>query len=387
LQRGHEDTEIKEGILYTHLENYKPPTYMSRSIRYGLASAIQDGSIDGIKLANGAITDAKVSASAAIQKTKLSGLAFGGSGSDGVLNVTTGTTNIDLGGALVKTLNYTSINVSVGATLGFINPHASGTVIQLKSQGAVTIAGTVLAKGMGAAGGAAGGVSGAGGVGTGISTTHAIYSSSVLGGAGGGIPGGAGGAAGAALTPTGAYSVSSYIISTKGGIFLVPGAGGAGGAGSNSVAGGAGGNGGAALYIECNGAWNFTGSIDISGANGSAGTASGSVGGSGGGGGAPGTMLALYVTLTASSGTVVNTGGTGGAAGTGPGGGTPGGSGGGAGGFLGAGAAGTAVSTGTNSGTGGGSGGCGAVGGSAGGTGATTSATTYLIMQNAGLYV
>lgn len=50
---------------------------MGREIRYGLASAIQDGSITGAKLADGSITNAKVSASAAIDSTKLNADTLG----------------------------------------------------------------------------------------------------------------------------------------------------------------------------------------------------------------------------------------------------------------------------------------------------------------------
>lgn len=46
---------------------------MGREIRYGLASAIQDGSIDAAKLVPGSITNTQISASAAIASSKLTG--------------------------------------------------------------------------------------------------------------------------------------------------------------------------------------------------------------------------------------------------------------------------------------------------------------------------
>ena len=81
---------------------------------------------------------------------------FGGDGSDGALSVTAGTTTIDCANAAIVVKQYTSISISAGATLAFSNPHAGGTIVILKSQGNVTIAGTINASSMGAAGGAGG---------------------------------------------------------------------------------------------------------------------------------------------------------------------------------------------------------------------------------------
>jgi hypothetical protein len=159
--------------------------------------------------------------SSAIVPTK-----FGGTGADGALTISSGTTNIDLAGSQVFVRNYTSVSITGTAAVTFTNPHANGTIIILKSQGNITItssaAAAIDATGMGAAGGSAG--------------------------------------------PAGA---------------------------------GSGARGGAGLYIECAGAWNFTGTIKN---NGVTATASAVQSGQNGGGGA-GSTLILYNTLTANSGT------------------------------------------------------------------------------------
>jgi hypothetical protein len=64
---------------------------------------------------------------------------FGGTGADGALTITSGTTNIDLLGAQIVTKNYTSISITGTGALTFTNPNASGTIIIFKSQGNVTL--------------------------------------------------------------------------------------------------------------------------------------------------------------------------------------------------------------------------------------------------------
>lgn len=247
--------------------------------------------------------------------------SFGGDGSDGVLNVTSGTTTIDLGNASIFTKNYTSINVSAGATLTFSNPNVSGTVIQLKSQGAVTIAGTIDARGMGATGGEE--VAGNSTNPNGILGTETQYGTN-------GVKGGAVGTGGTAGTLLPFYAYNNFTITSKF-VHLIPGAGGGGGShgctdGTNcagtSLAGGAGGNGGGAVYIECAGALSFTGTINTSGLNGSNGTSASSIAftgsgsGAGGGGGAAGMQVIIYNTLTTNSGTMTAQGGSGGSGGS-----------------------------------------------------------------------
>jgi len=260
---------------------------------------------------------------------------FGGDGSDGALTITSGATNINLGGAAIVKKNYTSISITGTGQLTFSNPHANGTIIILKCQGNVTITSSaspaIDASGMGGAAGtgAAAGAAAAGTAGTdGVAFVGVTHKG--LGGAG---SGGTAGADGAVMTPV--YPTTFYYKS----IGASCGAGGGGGGnGGNSgagtlAAGGDGGRGGAALIIECAGALNFTSipGISVAGKDGAAGGTATSTraNANGGGGGAAGCCLILYGTLTANSGTIVSTGGAVGAVGTGGSGGVNGGPGGG----------------------------------------------------------
>jgi hypothetical protein len=251
-------------------------------------------------------------------------IKFGGTGADGALAITTGTTTIDLGGEAVVTKNYTSISITGDGKLAFSNPHANGTIIILKSQGDVTLTSSAApmidASNAGAAAGTAG---------------QAIWSATNQGvnGVNGGGSVGTGGAGGDVLVPT--YSLNhiqykhlNWSIGAGGGGGGTPsannGAGGGGGggnitaglAGSNGISagglgngsGGAGGRGGAFLVIECGGAWNFTTANGIS-VNGSQGGAGTGTGGGGGGGGGAGVFIGLYNTLTANTGTITKAGG------------------------------------------------------------------------------
>lgn len=248
---------------------------------------------------------------------------FGGDGSDGALSVTSGTTTIDLGSSEFVVKNYTSISITGTGALAFSNPHANGSTIVLRSQGAVTITSSATRaidlRNLGAAGGA-GGTGGGGADGSNGNDSNNIIDTSVHGG-GGGTTGGGGG--GAQIIQGGLlYSNSSNRVTISRTIFIVPGAGGGGGEAGQNDGGGTGGDGGAggrgagAMYIECAGSYNVTGTIDLSGTAGSSGTSTNADGGSGGGG-AGGMFLALYNTLTADSGTYTVTGGAGGALGAG----------------------------------------------------------------------
>lgn len=283
-----------------------------------------------------------------------------GSGADGELNVTSGTTNIDLGSAAIVVKNYTSINVSAGATLGATNPAAGGTILILLSQGNVTIAGTVNLSSMGAAGGVGATVTitsaGNGGTSSSVNGTNCTNNLGQLryGGGGGAFAGpnagifvNAGGGGGAASLPTAGTAGSSAgtggVIGAAGvagvaitaalsvlagnlGLTICPGAGGGaggcgvykdgGGTGTYTGTAGSGGRGGGGLFIACGGTWTFTGTINLAGAAGTNG--SGSTGGGtgknaysagGGGGGAAGTGVAIAVAISTNSGTITVTAG------------------------------------------------------------------------------
>jgi hypothetical protein len=300
-------------------------------------------------------------------------LKFGGTGADGALAISSGTTTLDLGGAQVFTKNYTSISITGTGKLAFSNPHANGTIIKLLSQGDVTLTSSqapmIDASGMGAQDKADG--------------TLIMDTSSHIGGDGStgttanpGV-GGAAGTAGASITVNESLYTTTSLQLERRNIMVACGSGGADGAagaagfGGAGGVGGAGGRGGGVLIIECAGAWNFTtaSGISVAGAAGSNGTAAGAGtnggGGGGGSGGRGGFFIALYNTLTASSGTVTVSGG---AAGTGGAGGTggvanTGGGGGGAGCAGGVSSAGNAGAAGSNGNAGTGTGGAGGNGG------------------------
>jgi len=235
---------------------------------------------------------------------------FGGTGADGALTITSGTTTIDVGGAAVFVKNYTSISITGTGALAFTNPHANGTFIILKSQGAITLTSSATpnidVSSMGAAAGAGhtgtGPYSGANGN---NGNSYYIYNTNAGGGGTGSSTGGPGGAL-PTLTPVG---LSNSSIAKYGGNLWLGAGGGAGGQANNSSGtSGGGGIGGGGLLIECGGAWNFTSTIWSKGA---AGTNASTHGGGGGGGGG-GFVKVLYASLTANSGTITTTGGTGG---------------------------------------------------------------------------
>lgn len=248
-------------------------------------------------------------------------LKFGGTGADGALAITSGATDIDLGGAAIVVKNYTSISITGTGSLTFSNPHASGTVIVLKSQGAVTLTSStapmIVASGLGASGGAGGSTAAAttvhGSTGT-ASTVNNITTNAGVGSAT--MAGGA--IATSAFTPI----MDSYLVKQKySKLFLGPGGGGGAAkntdSGTTNTVGGTGGRGGGCLVIECGGALNFTTSagISVAGANGTAGVMGSGVndgGAGGGGGGGGGLCLVLYNSVTANTGTITVTGGTGG---------------------------------------------------------------------------
>lgn len=328
-----------------------------------------------------------------VQKSNLgfaTSVYFGGTGADGALSVASGTTTLDAGSAKVLTKNYTSINIAGGAVLTISNPNSAGTLLFLKSQGNVTIAGTIELTSMGAAAGTNG---------------FGYFESNVH-------KGGDGGSGNASSTP-GSAGTAGVIYDSKA-FFVTPDAtrlarkmiplatgsgGGGGGSGQNALqAVGAGGRGGGALLIECAGALDFSGTINVKGGAGS--SAGDEVspnrgGNGGGGGGASGMALILYNTLTANTGTIYANGGAGGDGGNGWGSNgavTGGGGGGGAGCYTAAGGAGGqgdgsngSNAAGAGAGGGGGGGGTAAaqpVGGGSGGSAGASDSSLYLIAQN-----
>jgi len=257
---------------------------------------------------------------------------IGGTGADGALTISSGTTTIDLENAPLVTKNYTSISITGTGGLAFSNPYSGGTVIILKSQGDVTITSTATRaidyRSLGATAGSGGaGATPTGEDGGNGTNSFAIFDASAHYGGGGDFENSnAGGAVGAQITIAQMFYARTTEYVRYLGRSIIPGAGGGGGEGGggtsdNGGAGGGGGRGAGASLIEVAGAYNVTGTIDLSGATGTAGT-NGSItgGGGGGGGGAGGMYLAVYNTLTADSGTYTVTGGSGGAGGTGTGG-------------------------------------------------------------------
>lgn len=244
--------------------------------------------------------------------------AFGGNGSNGALNISSGTTTIDCANAAVVVLNYTTVSITGTGKLAFSNPHANGTTVIIKVQGNVTLTSSqapmIDMSGMGAAGGNGGAYDGSG-LTPGSDGKVPFLPLKTTGGGNSGATSGQGGLAGS--TP--AFDLDSLTLIKWAKWFYewtFCGAGGGGGSGSNNPSfpgtGGAGGRGGGNLIIECGGAWNFTtaSGISVKGANGSNGSGTADAGGGAGGNG--GCFRAFYRTLTANTGTITITGGTGG---------------------------------------------------------------------------
>jgi hypothetical protein len=313
---------------------------------------------------------------------------FGGTGADGALAISSGTTTIDLASAAYVEKNYTSISITGTGKLAFTNPHANGTLVQLRSQGAVTLTATapcIDMTGIGASAGTGGATTGTG---TGGTNGQFQLDSTGRGGGAGTYNSGSTVTGGGALTSLPFYVIDEPSHARR--FFpLFTGAGGGGGGGGALVTGANGGRGGGALLIECAGAWNFTTAlgIDVSGLLGSNGPAAGvNSGGGGGGGGSGGSCLVLYGTLTANSGTIKKAGGNGGNGSTSTAGINQAQGGSGAGSFAGAGGtggAGGAASTsgGTGSGSTGGTGGTGTAGSNAGGGGGGAEGYSYVALN------
>jgi len=263
---------------------------------------------------------------------------FGGDGSDGAL---TASNEIDLGNVAIFVKNYSSINIGVGETVKFINPHANGTIVIFKCSGNCTIAGE-LRLGHTTFGGQTGAIGGTGGAAnhegdepgengtigndpTGKWDTENYHggdfgegSTGKCGGGGGGggqIVDGDAGSNGvdAGTNGDGGLKQDNFnglfnLNNQRKTYFITCGAGGGGGAGGSGDSGGTagdggnGGRGGGTLILEVAGNLNVTnGSITANGADGEDGENGGNCGdpkfprpGGAGGGGAGGTVIILY---------------------------------------------------------------------------------------------
>jgi len=245
-----------------------------------------------------------------------------GDGSDGALNITTGTTNITAG---IK--KYTSINISTGATLGTSSSDSSETIILL-CQGDVTINGTINLKGKGKVGGASQVGEGNGSSGSSVtddcSTCGANGTRSgddnAGGGGGGGYSNGAnGGKTGIAVGGIGGTGWSSklsmnmtllkHTLIYQWHPVAINGSGGASGTSKGGTSA-TGGTGGMSLIIIAKGNISIgaAGDIDCRGNTPSA--ATGDAGGSGGGGG--GSIMLRHLGTYSNSGAIQVTGGSGG---------------------------------------------------------------------------
>ena len=276
-------------------------------------------------IVNANISDASVSIakSASVEE-------FGGTGADGDLAVTSGTTNISLD----TVYNYSSVSISAAATL---SSAANGSPMFIKCAGDCTIDGTINLDGKGYSGGAGGASANtAGAAGTGFADiiTHGTAGggggASVNGGGGGGAGGasmttsGGAGGAGGGVTPgsAGAASVryskavqpTLWTLRNLGLIGVGTGGGGGGaGTGAGGEAGGAGGAGGGGLVIEVGGNLSI-GAAGVITADGVAGGNGASYSGGGGGGGGGSVIVRVRGTIT-NAGTVTVTGGSAGSAG------------------------------------------------------------------------
>ncbi len=273
---------------------------------------------------------------------------FGGTGADGALSISSGTTTLSFASAKILVKNYTSISITGTAVLAFSTPHDEGSTAIIRSQGNVTITSTTVpavdTRSMGGLGGAAGSggnfkTTTRGGIGKGVGGGRggftqgltATGSTDSVGGAGGGGGGsitiGSDGGAGAKVADENGVSMGGWGGNTVPALspsksFAFPGGGGGGGAGGQDengqqAAGGAGGRGGGGLVIECGGALDISSTFNSSAADGSAGSGSAGAAGGGGGGGAAGQTLILYATLTANTATFTKTGGAAGGGGSG----------------------------------------------------------------------
>lgn len=234
-----------------------------------------------------------------------------GDGSDGALNVTSGTTQIDCNNESLVVRQYTSFNVSAGATLEFINVPDAGIVFMPLVQGNYTMAGTIDMDGDGGRGGLintasrngnSGGTTLTGGNaandgwnnqgqprgGRGGNTQQSSNNRNVSGGASGAAPFRAGTASaavtsgGTAAAATAGEMISTAVLAALAnhmGITLHPGLGGGSGAiclSLNNITGGSGtytytapegGRGGGSMLAVVGGSFSQTGTVNQRGSS------------------------------------------------------------------------------------------------------------------------
>lgn len=227
---------------------------------------------------------------------------FGGTGADPALTSSSGTTTIACGSAYYFTKNYASIALTGTSVLTVSGVSTNGTILVLKSAGAVTLtssatpainlagfgasansnqgvsalapwptaAGGAQAGGGGTANqfGGVGGIAGMADIETLIQVGHAIPV--MCGGSGGqgthngffnsSYVAGGGGGGGTAV-------ILASSITANTGTFVIAGGNGGQSTGTSNTAP-SGGAGGGALYIECAGALNFTCQISVGGVGG-----------------------------------------------------------------------------------------------------------------------
>ena len=236
-------------------------------------------------------------------------LLWQGDGSAGAFSCTSGTC------AMRGENWYSSVNIASGAT-AFLSAPGSGTLFEgpltIRSTGTCTIAGTLSASVNNSATGVAGnsfggGSGGGGGGGTAAGVIGNNQGNSSTAGSAGAASGGTGGNAGSPDARDYNLLVAGSGMPTLN--FNVPYGGAKGGNGGSS--GATGGSGGGSIVLDC-AAINFTGTIDVSGANGGTATANNTGAGGGGGGG----FVIMRSPNLTNSGTINVAGGSGGSCGT-----------------------------------------------------------------------
>lgn len=290
-------------------------TGVNGKISPGFISTSSDYTWSGTSSFTGSTTISGTTTIDGLQIASSSFSKFGGTGADGALNITAGTTTISLGNSQLLVKNYTSINIT-GGSLAFTASTTRGSIVILKSQNACNLtsgSSTIInLRNIGGTGGTGGqsGTPATDGNGYGVWLNGVTQT----GGGAGGV-GGNGGAGGASASANGGKNgTSTASVSTNFGTSSIPylkalvlsGSGGGGGGYDGSGAGGVGGIGAGGLYMECN-SLNFTGTIEARGAIGTDGSTSGA-----GGGGGGGSVVILYNKLVANTGSSTVSGGVGG---------------------------------------------------------------------------